>query len=111
MKKLILATVAAATLATIGAVGMSAPAIARDSFAFSFDTGNVMFGYSDGYWDRDRRWHRWRNAREARMFREQYRDRYWHRRHDRERNRGWRDRDGDGVPNRFDARPSNPYRD
>ncbi|HYC36968.1 MAG TPA: hypothetical protein VEC19_11130 [Usitatibacter sp.] len=23
---------------------------------------------------------------------------------------GWRDRDGDGVPNRFDRRPGNPYR-
>ena len=110
MKKLILATVAAATLA-IGAVGTSAPAVARDNFAFSFDTGNVMFGYSDGYWDRDRNWHRWRNAREARMFREQNRERYWHRRHNRERNNGWRDYDGDGVPNRFDARPANPYRD
>jgi hypothetical protein len=24
--------------------------------------------------------------------------------------RGYRDRDGDGVPNRMDARPNNPYR-
>lgn len=24
--------------------------------------------------------------------------------------RGYRDRDGDGVPNRVDARPNNPYR-
>lgn len=23
---------------------------------------------------------------------------------------GWRDRDGDGVPNRYDRRPDNPYR-
>ncbi len=23
---------------------------------------------------------------------------------------GWRDRDGDGVPNRYDRRPNNPYR-
>jgi hypothetical protein len=109
MKKLALATVAAATL-MIGAVGTSAPAAARDTFAFSFDTGGVAFAYSDGYWDRDHRWHRWRNAREARAFREMYRDRYWHRRHNAERNSGWRDWDHDGVPNRFDARPNNPYR-
>jgi hypothetical protein len=25
-------------------------------------------------------------------------------------NRGWGDRDHDGVPNRFDRRPNNPYR-
>ncbi len=24
--------------------------------------------------------------------------------------RAWRDRDGDGVPNRYDRRPHNPYR-
>lgn len=24
--------------------------------------------------------------------------------------RAWRDRDGDGVPNRYDRRPDNPYR-
>ena len=24
--------------------------------------------------------------------------------------RAWRDRDGDGVPNRYDRRPRNPYR-
>ena len=32
---------------------------------------------------------------------------YGHRRH---YNRGWHDRDHDGVPNRFDRRPNNPYR-
>ena len=23
---------------------------------------------------------------------------------------GWRDRDGDGIPNRYDSHPNNPYR-
>ncbi|MBU1357845.1 MAG: hypothetical protein KKC85_07195 [Gammaproteobacteria bacterium] len=31
-------------------------------------------------------------------------DGYHHRRH------GWRDNDRDGVPNRYDHRPNNPYR-
>ena len=32
-------------------------------------------------------------------------------RHHYRQHRGWRnDRDGDGVPNRFDRRPNNPYR-
>lgn len=35
-----------------------------------------------------------------------WRERHWHGRHE------WRDhdRDGDGVPNRYDSRPDNPYR-
>jgi hypothetical protein len=40
--------------------------------------------------------------------------RYYHHRHDRrwdDRRGGYyRDRDGDGVPNRYDRRPDNPYR-
>ena len=39
-------------------------------------------------------------------------DRYEHRRHRHweERRYGRRDYDGDGVPNRYDRRPNNPYR-
>ena len=33
-----------------------------------------------------------------------------HRRHWQHRHGGYRDRDHDGVPNRFDRAPSNPYR-
>jgi hypothetical protein len=123
MKKLtMIALVAATTLGTVS-VATTAPAAARESFVFSFDTGNVAFAYSDGYWDHNRNWHRWRNAREAYEYRVRYSDRYYHgpRRHF--PNQGWRDfdrdgvpnrydrdRDGDGVPNRFDRRPDNPYR-
>jgi len=110
---------------TIGTMSTPSSAIARDAFSFSFDTGAVAFAYSDGYWDRDRRWHSWRNAREAREYRASYGDRYRHRKHTRERNRGWRgdqdhdgvpnrydrDRDGDGVSNRRDDAPNNPRRD
>lgn len=34
---------------------------------------------------------------------------YHHPRYDRH-HRGWRDNDRDGVPNRYDRRPNNPYR-
>jgi len=37
-----------------------------------------------------------------------YYERYHH--HHRAYQRGWRDRDHDGVPNRYDRRPNNPYR-
>ncbi len=108
---------AAALIGAIVAVPIvtvpSAPAMAQ-SFAFSFDSGNVRMGYRDGYYDHRGYWHSWRSAREARMFRERYRDRYRGMYRDEDRDgtpdRYDRDRDGDGVPNRFDSRPNNPYR-
>lgn len=122
MKKLTLAAVLAATL-TAGAVTSVATPAQAQAFSFSFNTGDVAFAYSDGYWDRNHRWHAWRNAREHREFRNKFGHMYNNSRHTRVRNQGWRDsdrdgipnrvdrdRDGDGVPNRFDNRPNNPYR-
>jgi hypothetical protein len=122
MKKLTLIAAIVGSLA--GATLTAAPAIAREAFTFSFDTGAVAFAYSDGYWDRDRQWHSWRNAREAREYRARYSQQYRNKRHTRERNQGWRgdqdrdgipnrvdrDRDGDGVSNRRDDSPGNPRR-
>ncbi len=103
------------TLAICGALALpavlaSTPSFARDSFAFSFDTGGVAMGFNNGYYDNERRWHNWRNAREAREFRARYSERYRHNRWD-HRRRGYGDWDHDGVPNRFDNAPRNPYRD
>lgn len=123
MKTLRLATAIVGTLATLTFANVTG-ALAADSFSFSFDTGAVAFAYSDGYWDREHRWHSWRNAREHRAYREQYRDSYKAVRHSRERNKGWRgdedrdgvpnrvdrDRDGDGVSNNRDRSPDNPRR-
>jgi hypothetical protein len=41
------------------------------------------------------------------QYRQDWRQRRWNRHH---RSRQDHDRDGDGVPNRFDRRPDNPYR-
>ena len=124
MKKLLMATVFLGAIAGVPVIAAPSSAMARETFSFSFNTGDVAFAYSDGYWDHNRRWHRWANAREAREYRARYGHNYWHRKHIHERNRGWRDRDRDGVPNRYDrdrdndgvpnrwdARPNNPYRD
>ena len=122
MKKLIMAAALFGAFATVS-VGTALPA-AADGFSFSFDTGDVAFAYSDGYWDRNRRWHKWRNAREAREYRNQYAHNYNSHRHDRDRKTmGWRDqdhdgipnvvdrdKDGDGRPNRVDSNPNNPNR-
>src|SRR4051812_7614841 len=94
---LIVGAIAGLTFATMST------ADARDAFSFSFNTGDVAFGYSDGYWDRSHQWHKWHNSREAREYRSQYTGNYKHSRHTREHNNGWRnDMDHDGVPNQFD---------
>lgn len=63
------------------------------SFAIQF--GNVVFAYSDGYYDRDRRWHGWRNDRERNWYRQNRRTSYYDTTRDRDRDRGRRDwRDG-----------------
>ncbi len=117
MKKL---TLIAATVGSLaGASLTTVPAVAREAFSFSFNTGDVAFAYSDGYWDNNRQWHGWRNAREAREYRAHYAKQYRNTRHTRERNQGWRgdqdrdgvpnsrDRDRDGVSNNRDDRPNN----
>lgn len=113
MKKLLIAAALVGTFATVS-VANTAHA-QRDRFSFSFDTGDVRMGYSNGYFDNSGRWHAWRNAREAREFRRHYGRRFNNRWYDADRdgipNRYDRDRDNDGVPNRFDRRPNNPYRD
>jgi hypothetical protein len=109
MKALLMGAIAIGVAAGVTLAGPH-PAAARDTFSFSFDLGDVAFAYSDGYWDHDHQWHRWHNSREAREYRARYRE-HWHGwKHDRDRDMGWRDDDHDGVPNRFDRHPENPYR-
>jgi hypothetical protein len=88
----------AASALSVAGMAATVPASAA---GFGFRVGDVAIGYNDGYYDRDHRWHHWRSAREHDWYRVNYAHSY----------RGWRhDRDGDGVPNRFDRRPNNPYR-
>lgn len=108
MKKLTHAAALAAILST-GAMTAATPAHAQ-AFSFSFNTGDVAIAYRDGYWDRAHRWHAWRIPGEARAYREAYRHRYYPYPRHAYRNMGWRDRDGDGIPNRYDSHPNNPYR-
>lgn len=98
----------------IAIAGMTAATPASAQAGFSFRAGDVRIAFSDGYYDHRNHWHSWRNAREHRYYRTNYRNNYRGWRHDRDRdgipNRYDRDRDGDGVPNRYDRRPNNPYR-
>jgi len=80
---------AAALVAGPMAVSDSAKA---DNVTVGVYPGGIAFGYTDGYWDRDHRWHRWANRRAAAAWRAENREHYYawrhnHRRHD----DGWRD--------------------
>ena len=117
MKTSLKILLAAAALST-ASLAATAPVSAQPT-SFSFRIGDVALGYSDGYYDRYHRWHHWRNAREHNWYRANYADNYrgyhhrgWRRDRDRDGipNRFDRDRDNDGVPNRYDDRPNNPYR-
>ena len=82
----------ASTIALVPVAG-AGPAAARSNVSVVFDFGDVAFAYSDGYWDREHRWHRWRDRDEAYRYRTAYREHYYDWRHDRDRDHGWRGRD------------------
>ncbi len=51
---------------------------------------SIAFGYSDGYWDRDHQWHKWRDAREEEAWRKDNAAHFYQRRHDEDQDSGWR---------------------
>ncbi len=83
---------AAGALVATGTLSTVAPAQARDRVDFSISLGNVVLGYEDGYYDRERRWHRWENRQHRNWYSQNRRDAYFHMRRDRDRDqyrRGW----------------------
>lgn len=106
-----LLTSALVVLALTGAAAtVSTPSVAASSVTFDF--GNVAFGYSDGYWDRNQRWHAWRNQAESRAYRAKYSSHYYGHRHDRGQRKGWRnDRWWDNNDRRDNDRRDNGRRD
>ncbi|NOT39979.1 MAG: hypothetical protein HOP13_05755 [Alphaproteobacteria bacterium] len=89
--------VAAGALFAAGTFAMAVPAVAQDrgESTFSVTLGNAVFGYSDGYYDNDRRWHNWRDDNERDWYRRNNGQTY----HDMDRyddrdqaRRGWLDR-------------------
>jgi hypothetical protein len=118
MRKLIVGSLIAASLAALPAAARSnvdfyvnvAPPAARYEVVPAPRAGYV---WVPGFWDwRAHRYHwvggHWIRHRPGYYYepvRWVYRDgRYHHRR------AGWRDADRDGVPNRYDRAPHNPYR-
>ena len=58
---------------------------------FEIAIGDIILGYDDGYYDRYRRWHRWRNDNERSWFRRNHSGKWRGGRH-RGDDRDWRDR-------------------
>ena len=119
MRKLIVGSLVAAAL---GAIAL--PAAARTSVDFFVNIGpppvyreyvpapRVGYVWVPGYWDWRHRGYHWVAGHWVRHRPGYYYEPVrWVHRHGRYyRAGGWRDHDRDGVPNRFDRRPHNPYR-
>ena len=77
-----------------GPLFAGAPAQAAD-VSVGVALPGIAFGYTDGYWDRDRQWHAWRNHEEMERWRAANHEHYyaWKHDHEREREHGWHDSD------------------
>jgi hypothetical protein len=81
MKTLVYGMMAAAlSVAALSAT----PAEARP-VNFEVTLGDVQFGYTDGYYDHNRHWHRWHNSAERRWYQEHHHDAFFQMTHSRDR--------------------------
>ncbi|HEX4195408.1 MAG TPA: hypothetical protein VHY80_20035 [Stellaceae bacterium] len=85
----------AALVAALLAAGALAPVAATPAHAASvqFNSGNVAFGYSDGYWDRSHQWHRWPNTAARTDWRKTNKEHYYTHAHTHDKGGGWHDSD------------------
>ena len=72
---------------------MAMPLTAQAGTSVGIDFGNIAFGYTDGYWDHDHHWHRWRHHADWERFREERREHAYEYRHDHDHDHGWHDND------------------
>jgi hypothetical protein len=75
----------AAILAIAGSV--LAVSGANAAVTIGFDIGNVAIGYTDGYYDTNHHWHRWRHRADLEHFRAAHADMYHEWRHNDRRHR------------------------
>jgi hypothetical protein len=121
MKKLLIAAMLAGSLGSVAVPASSAVIVVRQAppEPRSERTPQARRGYvwAPGYWNWSNNRHvwvrgHWERERRGYVYNQpawEERDGRWHmRRGNWERTR--RDRDGDGVPNRYDDRPNNPNR-
>ncbi len=77
---------------TGGSLAVALPAVAAGASVVG-GIGGIAFGYSDGYWDQDHHWHKWRNQPQATEFRREHHVYFYDHRHDADRDHGWREGD------------------
>jgi hypothetical protein len=81
----------AALVAALLAAASLTPFAATHAATVRFDSGSVAFGYSDGYWDHAKQWHRWPSTRARSDWRAHNRTHYYSRSHTHTNGWGWRD--------------------
>ena len=91
MNKFIYGLFTAAALLVAGLTATAVPAEARAQTNFSITLGNVQFGYHDGYYDNNRRWHRWQNNRQRTWYQQHHGRSYYQMRRNNDRDRYRRD--------------------
>ena len=89
MKVLMSMAVAAAILG--GAALVTGPANAADVTVAVGQAPVVAFGYNDGYWDREHKWHDWRNHEEMSRWQTENHDHFYEKKHVELPNGGWRE--------------------
>src|SRR3982751_6507579 len=76
-----------------GVLTAGAGAAHADNVRVAFNIGDVAIGFSDGYWDHHRHWHRWPSNRHRYRYQHTSGVEYHAARHTRWANNGWHDRD------------------
>jgi hypothetical protein len=91
MNKFIYGLFTAAALLVAGLTATALPADARPQTNVTITLGNAQFGYHDGYYDNQRRWHRWQNNRQRTWYQRNHGRTYYQMRRDNDRDRYRRD--------------------
>jgi hypothetical protein len=79
----------AIALALAGATALSATAAHAADVAVTFDPGIVAYGYTDGYWTRDKVWRTWEKPEYIEVYRKHPGAKYYEWKHDRDATMGW----------------------
>jgi hypothetical protein len=119
IKKLLIVAMLASTLGTVTLSSIASEVIIRvappELRVESVPAAREGYLWAPGYWDWRREHHTWvkgswKRERPGYMYHQpnwEQRDGNWHMQRG---NWSRKDRDGDGVPNRVDNQPDNPYR-